>query len=256
LPDIHSTVIIDKKAELADDVIVGPFSIIEGDVVIKKGTQIHSHVRIASGARIGQYCQIHHGAVISTVPQDIKFSGEKSVLEIGDNTIIREYCDLNRGTKDREITKIGTNCLLMAYTHVAHDCFVGNHVILANGVQLGGHVTIEDWVIIGGLVPVHQFCTIGQHAFIGGGFRVVQDVPPYVLVANEPLEYKGLNAIGLKRRGFSDETIRLLRRCYRIIYRSNLNTSQAFEKIESEIKMIPEVKAVLQFIKNSRRGII
>jgi len=256
LPDIHPTAVIDKGAKLADGVQVGPYSIVENDVIIGEGTQIHSHALIASGARVGKQCQIHHGTVVSTVPQDLKFEGEPTTLEIGDHTIIREFCDLNRGTNDRKKTRIGTNCLLMAYTHVAHDCDVGDHVILANGVQLGGHVTIGDWVIIGGLVPVHQFCSIGQHSLIGGGFRTVQDVPPYILTAGEPLAFKGLNIVGLKRRGFSSETISVLRKSYRYIYRSKMNTKQALDKIKSELPDLPETRAVVEFIQNSQRGII
>jgi len=256
LPNIHPTAVVDPGAELAEDVTVGPFSVIEGDVQIGKGSRIHSHVLAARGTRIGKNCRIHHGSAVATIPQDLKFSGEKTTLEIGDNSVIREFCDLNRGTEHREKTRIGKNCFLMAYTHVAHDCWIGDHVILANGVQLGGHVTIEDWVIIGGLVPVHQFCSVGQHAFIGGNFRVVQDVPPYILAAGEPLMYKGLNVVGLKRRGFSKETVGLLRKCYRIIYRSRLNTSQALHRIRSEIDVIPEIQAVLAFFEKSERGVI
>ena len=256
MPDIHKTAIVHPEAELADDVTVGPFSIIEADVKIDEGCRIHSHILIAGGARIGKNCQIHHGSVVSTLPQDLKFSGEKTTLEIGDNTIVREFCSLNRGTRDRGTTRVGKNGFLMAYTHVAHDCEVGDHVILANAVQLGGHVTLEDWVIVGGLVPVHQFTHIGQHSIIGGGFRAVQDVPPFILAAGEPLAYKGLNAVGLKRRGFSKESFRLLRKCYRILYRSRMNTSQAVETIRREVEMIPEVQALLTFIENSHRGLI
>lgn len=256
MPNIHPTALVDAKAELAEGVTVGPFSVIEGGVEIEEGSQIHSHVLVASGARIGKNCQIHHGTVVATIPQDLKFSGEKTTLEIGDNTIVREFCDLNRGTEQSNKTVIGKDSFLMAYTHVAHDCLVGDHVVIANGVQLGGHVTIEDWVIIGGLVAVHQFCSMGQHAFVGGGFRAVQDVPPYILAAGEPLTYKGLNAIGLKRRGFSKETIGLLRKCYRIIYRSKLNTSQALRRIRSEMDMTTEIHVVLEFFEKSDRGII
>ena len=256
MPKIHSTALVDNKAELAEDVMVGPFSIIEGDVNIGHGSRIHSHVLIANGARIGKNCEIHHGAVVSTAPQDLKFGGEDTTLEIGDHTVVREYCDLNKGTTDRQKTCIGSYCLLMAYTHVAHDCLVGDRVILANGVQLGGHVSIGDWVIIGGLVPVHQFCSIGQHSLIGGGFRAVQDVPPYILAAGDPLAFRGLNIVGLKRRGFSKESIAALRKCYRVLYRAKLNTHQAFEKIYSEMIIIPEIQTVIDFIKNSQRGII
>lgn len=253
---IHPTAIVHPKARLGDGVTVGPFSVIEENVEIGENTRIDSHVLIANGARIGKNCHLHHGAVISTIPQDLKFAGEETFLEIGDNTIVREYCDLNRGTKERGKSVIGANCLLMAYVHVAHDCIVGNNVILANGVQLAGHVTIEDFVTIGGMVPVHQFCRIGKHAFVGGGFRVVQDVPPYILAAGEPLAYKGLNIIGLRRRGFPQETIALLRKCYRFLYQAKLNTSQAVEKIRSELEPTPEIQAILEFIEKSERGFI
>ena len=256
MPNIHSTAVVAGKARLADDVTVGPFSIIAENVEIGTGSRIHSHVFVADGARIGKNCQVHHGSVVATLPQDLKFGGEKTTLEIEDNVVIREFCSLNRGTKHRGCSRIGNDCFLMAYTHVAHDCWLGDHVILANGVQLAGHVTIEDWVIIGGLVPVHQFCSVGQHAFIGGGYRVVQDVPPYILAAGEPLSYKGLNVIGLERRGFSKDVIGTLRRCYRILYRSKLNTSQALERIRSEMDMTPEIQAVLKFIEESERGFI
>ncbi|MCK5145770.1 acyl-ACP--UDP-N-acetylglucosamine O-acyltransferase [bacterium] len=253
---IHPTAIIDPKAELADSVSVGAFSIIRGDVKIAEDTVIHSHVLVDDGARIGRSCDIHHGAVIGSPPQDLKYAGEPTTLEIGDFTVIREYADLNRGTVSTNKTSVGAHCLLMAYSHVAHDCVVGDRVILANGVQLAGHVTLEDWVIIGGLTPVHQFCTVGQHSFIGGGFRVVQDVPPYILAAGEPLAYNGLNAVGLKRRGFDKAEIRLLRQSYRIIYRSKLNTSQAFQRIRSELEITPVIENVMQFMDNSKRGIV
>jgi UDP-N-acetylglucosamine acyltransferase len=253
---IHKTAIVDPRAELASDVEVGPFSIIEGDVHIGEGSKIYSHVLIADGARIGKQCVIHHSAAIATVPQDLKFAGEKTTLEIGDHTVIREFCDLNRGTTNRKKSVIGNHNFIMAYTHVAHDCFLGDNVILANGVQLAGHVTVEDYVIIGGLVPIHQFCSIGKHAFIGGGYRVPQDVPPYILAAGEPMGYKGLNVIGLRRRGFSSETIRALQSCYRLIYQSKLNRSQALQAVRQEVPDIPEVQAVIAFIEASERGII
>jgi UDP-N-acetylglucosamine acyltransferase len=256
LSSIHPTAIVDPKARVGSDVRIGPYSIVEGDVEIGDHTQIQSHVLLADGARIGKNCQIFHGAVLSTLPQDLKFAGEETTLEIGENTVIREFCDLNRGTRHRGKSKIGKNSFLMAYSHVAHDCFIGERVILANGVQLAGHVTVEDWVTIGGLVPVHQFCTIGQHSFIGGGFRVVQDVPPYILAAGEPLAFKGLNIIGLKRRNFTPETILQLRKCYRFLYQSKLNTSQALERIQAEVEMVPEVKSVLEFIQKTERGFI
>ncbi len=256
MKNLHPTAIVDPSANLGKDVTVGPFSIIESDVVIGEGTRIHSHALIAEGSRIGSNCEIHHGAAIGTKPQDLKFSGEKTLLEIGDNTIIREFCDLNRGTKHSGTTKIGSNCLFMAYCHTGHDCMVGDNVILANGVQLGGHVVLEDWVIIGGMTPVHQFCKVGQHAMLGGGFRAVQDVPPFILAAGEPLKYNGVNAIGLGRRGFSKEAVHSLRHFYRILYRSKMNTSQALQEIRNQLEMTDEIKSALQFIESSDRGII
>lgn len=256
MPEIHPTAIVDSKAELADDVKIGPFTIVQGDVVIESGTEIDAHALIADGARIGKNCKFHHGAVIGSVPQDLKFGGEKTTLEIGDNTIVREYCDLNRGTEHRERTVVGKNCFLMAYTHVAHDCIIGEQVIIANAVQMAGHVTVEDWVIIGGMVPIHQFVTIGQHCFVGGGYRVTQDIPPYILAADEPLTYKGLNVVGLKRRGFSKEAIRALQQLYRLFYRSGLNKSQALEAIRAEVPELPEVQNVIEFIGKSERGLI
>jgi UDP-N-acetylglucosamine acyltransferase len=256
LPIIHPTAIVDPKAELADDVRVGPFTVIEGDVRIGPGSEVHSHCLVADGARIGKSCIIHHGAVVSTAPQDLKFEGEKTTLEIGDRTVIREFCDLNRGTKEKGKSVIGSQSFLMAYTHVAHDCEIGDHVILANGVQLAGHVTVEDWVSIGGLTPVHQFCKIGQHAFVGGGFRVTQDVPPYILAAGEPLGFKGLNRIGLTRRGFSKEAIAALHTCYRLLYNAKLNFREALERIRAEVPDLPEVQNVLRFVEANARGII
>ena len=256
MAQIHPTALVDAKAELASSVEIGPYTIVKGDVKIDEGTKIHSNVLVDDGARVGKNCEIFHGAVIGSPPQDLKYAGEETTLEIGDNTVIREYVDLNRGTTSSMKTTVGSDCLLMAYSHVAHDCRVGDRVILANGVQLAGHVNIQDWVIIGGLTPVHQFCTIGQHAFIGGGFRVVQDVPPYILAAGEPLAYNGLNAVGLKRRGFDKEAIRQLRQTYRIIYRSKLNRSQAFDRIRAELEITDIVENVMQFIEHSERGII
>jgi UDP-N-acetylglucosamine acyltransferase len=254
--DIHPTAIVDPQAELDGDVSIGPYSIINSDVKIDKGTQIGPHVLIDSGTIIGKNCRIHKGAILGTPPQDLKFGGEKTYLKIGDNTIIREYASLNRGTEWRGGTIIGKNCFIMIYAHVAHDCLIGNNVILANSVNLAGHVEIGDYVIIGGVVPVHQFVKIGSHSIIGGGFRVQKDVCPFMMVAGYPLKTVGLNLVGLKRRGFPEKTIDILKRVYRIIFRSKLNTSQAVEKIENEIELIPEVKEILDFIHKSERGII
>ncbi|MDZ7315938.1 MAG: acyl-ACP--UDP-N-acetylglucosamine O-acyltransferase [candidate division KSB1 bacterium] len=256
MTSIHPTAIVNPKAELGENVSVGPYTIIEGDVQIGDNTTIASQVLIADGARIGSGCRIHHGAVIATLPQDLKFGGEKTTFEIGNNTTVREFCTLNRGTQMRGKSVVGSNCLLMAYTHVAHDCIVGDNVILANAVQLAGHVTVEDWAIIGGLTGVHQFCRIGRHVMVGGHFRVTKDVPPYILASEEPLRFVGLNSVGLRRRGFPEETMRALKHAYRLIYRSNLNVSQAVARIREEVELIPEVLHILEFIEKAERGII
>ena len=254
--NIHPTAIVDPQADLAEDVLVGPYSIINSDVKIDKGTKIDSHVLIDSWTVIGKKCRIHKGAILGTPPQDLKFGGEKTYLKIGDNTIIREYASLNRGTEWRGETVIGKNCFIMMYAHIAHDCLIGDHVILANSVNLAGHVEIGDYVIIGGIVPVHQFVKIGPHSIIGGGFRVQKDVCPFMMVAGYPLKTVGLNLVGLKRRGFSEKTIDILKQVYKIIFRSKLNTSEAVEKIQNEIELISEVKEILDFIQKSERGII
>jgi UDP-N-acetylglucosamine acyltransferase len=253
---IHPTAIVDINAELDDTVEVGPYSIIEGNVQIAKGVRIDSHARIYSGAQIGAGVRIHHGAVVGNVPQDLKFGGEDTVAIIGENTIVREYCTIHRGTAATGKTVVGKNCFLMAYVHVAHDCYLGDNVILANAVNLAGHVHIDDWAIIGGVVPVHQFVHVGCHSMIGGGYRVPKDVPPYILTAGEPLEYGGLNSVGLRRRGFSASTVRELKEAYKLIYKSKLNVSQALEKLRENGNIIPEVAKVIEFIEKSERGII
>jgi UDP-N-acetylglucosamine acyltransferase len=256
MPNIHPTALVDKKAQIAEDVTIGPFSIVEPDVVIGNGSSIASHVLLANGARIGANCNIHKGTVVATFPQDLKFKGEESLLIIDEGTTVREFCTLNRGTRESGLSRVGKDCLLMAYAHVAHDCVVGDHVILANGVQLGGHVHIGDWAIIGGFTPIHQFCKVGCHAMVGGGFRVVQDVPPYITVAGEPLQFAGLNSIGLRRRGFAPSTISLLKKAYKLIYRSHLNTTKALQRIRDEIELVAEIQEVIDFIESSERGII
>ena len=253
---IHPTAIVSAKAELADDVSVGPYTIIEGDVTIDAGAVIASSVLLASGSRIGKNVRISHGAVIATQPQDLKFGGEITTAVIGDNTVIREYATVNRGTKYHEKTVVGSDCLLMAYSHVAHDCIIGNNVIMANSVNLAGHVEVDDYAILGGVLPVHQFVKIGAHCMIGGGFRVQQDVCPYSLVGGYPLKVVGLNSVGLRRRGFSREAIRQLEQAYKLLFFSDLNTTQAVERIYDEIEITPEVKTVLEFVDRSNRGII
>ncbi len=256
MTDIHPTAVVHSGAELGNEVQISPFAVVENNVVIGDGTTVGPHALIASGSRIGKQCKIHNGAVVGTIPQDLKFSGEETTLEIGDNTVVREFCTLNRGTKDRWKTTIGSNCLLMAYVHVAHDCQIGNNVILANAVNMAGHVEIQDFVGIGGMVPIHQFVRIGRYAFVGGGFRVPKDVPPFILVAGDPMKYMGVNRVGLRRRGFSSETIDELRRVYKIIYRSDLNVSQALTRIKEEFPLEGVVKEVVDFIESSERGIV
>ena len=254
--NVHPTAIVHKRAELAEDVRVGPFSIINERARIGAGCEIGSHALIDSGTIIGNNCKIHHGAVIGTLPQDLKFKGEDTFVSIGDETVIREYATINRGTEDRGKTEVGKNCFIMIYAHLAHDCLLGDRVILANSVNVGGHVEIGDWAIIGGIVPVHQFVKIGAHSIIGGGFRVQKDVCPYAMVAGHPLKTMGLNRIGLKRRGFPPETLKTLERTFRILFKSKWNTSQAVEKIKAEVELIPEVQNILNFIAASERGII
>jgi len=221
-----------------------------------QGTRIASSALIAKGAHLGENITVAHGAVISSIPQDLKFGGEESTVVVGDGTTIREYATINRGTVDRGETTIGRNCLLMAYSHVAHDCLIGDDVILANSVNLAGHIQIDDHAILGGMLPVHQFVKIGTHCMIGGGFRVQQDICPYALVGGYPLKVIGLNAIGMKRRGFSPEVLRSLQKVFKLLFFSSLNTTQAVEKITSEIDAGLEVQVVLDFIKRSKRGIV
>lgn len=254
--NIHPTAIVDAGSEIGENVSIGPFSVIQADVVINDGCQIGSHVLIHSGTRLGKNCRVFKGAVLATDPQDLKYAGEKTTLEIGDNTTVREFCTLNRGSSHRKRTVIGSKTLLMAYVHVAHDCIIGNNVILANAINMAGHVTIEDFASVGGMTPIHQFVRIGQHAFIGGGLRVPKDVPPYILAAGEPLAYAGINRVGLSRRGFSAETLLQLRRAYKLIYRSSLNTTQAINEITTTMQLTPEIQYILNFIESTERGII
>jgi UDP-N-acetylglucosamine acyltransferase len=255
-PNISPTALIDPSAKLGKDVHVGPFAIIEKDVTIGEGTWINAHAHIKSFTTIGNNCKIFNGTVLGEIPQDLKFEGEKSELIIGNSTTIREFCTLNRGTKDKGKTIVGSNCIIMAYVHIAHDCFVNDHSILANGVQLGGHVDIGEHVTIGGMTPVHQFCQIGDHSFIGGGLRIVQDVPPFILAMGEPLKFSGLNTVGLRRKKFSTETLSLIKKTYRYIYQSDLNRTQAVSQIKMEFNGVSEIDCILNFIKNSNRGLI
>ena len=247
---VHSGAKIDKS------VVIEPFVTIESNVVIGKGTWIGSNVTIMEGARIGENCRIFPGAVISAIPQDLKFNGEDSIVEIGDNTTIRECATVNRGTSATGKTIIGKNCLLMAYSHVAHDCNIGDNCVIVNGVALAGHVTIGDFAILGGNSAVHQFVTIGRHTMISGGSLVRKDVPPFVKAAREPLSYIGINSIGLRRKEFTEEKINEIQDIYRILFQKKNNNSQAILKIEAELKSTPERDEIISFIKNSGRGIM
>jgi UDP-N-acetylglucosamine acyltransferase len=251
-PNTH----IHPDAKLGKGVTVDAFTVIHNNVVIGDGTWIGSNVTIFPGARIGKDCKIFPGAVIAAVPQDLKFAGEETTAEIGDRTTIREFVTVNRGTKALGKTVVGTDNLLMAYVHIAHDCVIGNHCILANGVTLAGHITIEDFAIIGGLSAVHQFVHIGSHVMIAGASLVRKDVPPFTKAANEPLAYIGINSLGLKRRGFSNEKITELQEIYRIVYQKGFNNTQAVDFLEKEMKPSDELTAVISFIRNSSRGIM
>ncbi|MFY8128553.1 MAG: acyl-ACP--UDP-N-acetylglucosamine O-acyltransferase [Chitinophagaceae bacterium] len=252
----HPFTYIDPNAKVAPNVKIDPFTVIHQDVQIGDGTWIGSNVTIMEGVKIGKNCRIFPGAVIGAVPQDLKFDGEKTYVYIGDNTTIREFVTINRGTDDRGKTVVGSNCLIMAYSHIAHDCILGNNCILSNSVQVAGHVVIGDWTVIGGVSAVHQFVQIGQHSFVAGGSLVSKDVPPYIKAVRNPLSYGGVNSVGLKRRGFTVEQINHILDIYRIIYNKGFNTSQALEFIEEEIFASDERDEIVTFVRESGRGII
>lgn len=247
---------INPGAKLAKNVVVEPFTNIENNVEIGEGTWIGSNVTIMEGARIGKNCRIFPGTVIAAIPQDLKFDGEDSLVVIGDNTTIREFVTINRGTKATGETRVGNNCLLMATCHIAHDCVLGDNVIIVNGVAVAGHVNVGDYAIIGGLAAVHQFIHIGRHAMVSGGALVRKDIPPFTKAAKEPIQFVGINSIGLRRRGYKNEKIREIQDIFRIIYQKNYNTTQAIEKVEAEMEATKERDAIIQFIKNSKRGIM
>lgn len=247
---------VHPQAKVAKNTVIEPFVNIEKNVEIGEGTWIGSNVTIMEGARIGKNCKIFPGAVIAAVPQDLKFNNEETIVKIGDNTVIREFVTINRGTKANFETVVGNNCLLMAYVHVAHDCIIGNNVILANGATLAGHISVEDWAIIGGLSAVHQFVNIGTHVMISGGSLVRKDVPPFTKAAREPLSYVGVNSIGLRRRGFTSEKINEIQDIYRYIYLKGYNVSQALEYIEANLPATSERDEIITFISKSSRGIM
>ena len=247
---------IHTDSKIARNVVIEPFVTIEKNVEIGSGSWIGSNVTIMEGARIGKNCRIFPGAVISAIPQDLKFEGEKSLTIIGDNCTIRECATINRGTSASGKTIVGNNCLIMAYAHIAHDCIIGNNCVIVNSVALGGHVTIGDYAIIGGLSAIHQFVSVGKHAMVSGGSLVRKDVPPYIKAAREPLSFVGINSIGLRRRGFSDDKIKEIQAIFRILFQNNNNNTQALLKIETEINASPERDEIISFVQNSGRGIL
>ncbi len=247
---------IHPEAQIAENVIIEPFATIQKDVVIGEGTWIGPNVTIMDGARIGKNCKIFPGAVISAVPQDLKYKGEKTITEIGDNTVVRECATINKGTADKHKTSVGNNCLIMAYAHIAHDCLLGNNVILANSVNLAGHVTIEDYVIIEGMAAVGQFLRIGAHSFIAGGTLVRKNVPPFTKAAREPISYVGINSVGLRRRGFTDEMILEIEDIYRTIYVRGFSISNAVSIVERDAPESPLKRQILDFINASDNGIM
>lgn len=243
-------------AKIAQNVVIEPFSTIHNNVEIGEGTWIGPNVTIMEGARIGKNCSIFPGAVISAIPQDKKFQNEETITIIGDGTTIRECVTINRGTIDKMKTVVGENCWIMAYSHIAHDCVVGNHCIFSNNTTLAGHTIVGDYVVLAGMVAVQQFTTIGSHAFVTGGSLVRKDVPPYVKAAREPLSYVGINSVGLRRRGFTPEKIREIQNIYRIIFQKDFNITQALSIVEAEMEATPERDEILDFIRNSSRGVM
>ena len=253
---IHQLSAVDPRAKIGKNVTIDPFSIISSDVEIGDGTWVGSNVTIMDGGRIGKNCKIFPGTVISAIPQDLKFEGEDSLVIIGDNTTIRECVTINRGTKALGYTKVGNNCLIMATAHIAHDCVIGDHVIIVNGCGVAGHVEIGDYAIIGGLSAIHQFSRIGKHVMVSGGSLIRKDIPPYIKVAREPMTYAGINSVGLRRRGMSNEKIIEIQNIYRVIFQMKMNVSQALAYAEKELASTPERDEILLFIQNSQRGII
>ena len=253
--NIHSTAIVHSKAKLGEGVEIGPGVIIGEKVKLGDRTKIGPYAVIEGWTSLGENCQIFTGAVLGTECQDFKFKGERSYLKIGKNNIIREYVTINRATGEEEATLVGDNNLFMTYCHVAHNCKIGNHNILANAIAMAGHVTIMDHTNIGGLNALHQYIRIGSYAMIGGHSRVPKDIPPYIMCAGSPLRIAGINRLGLQRKGFSKEQFKVIERVYRILYRSKLNISQALAKLEKEESQHEEIISVIEFIRNSERGI-
>ncbi len=254
--DIHQFAIIHPDAKIGKDVKIGPFVTIDDNVEIGDGTIIDSGAVIRYGTRIGQRCHIHSNAVVGDIPQDLKFQGEETVAIIGNDTVIREFATVHRGTASKGKTVVGDNCLIMAYCHVAHDCVVGNHVIMSNSVQLAGEVVVHDWAIIGGGALVHQFTIIGSHAMVQGGALVNKDIPPFSIVARQPICFEGINKVGLHRRGYTSEQIDAIADVYRTIYDGGQNITKSLETVQSELPQSPERDLIVEFVKSSKRGIV
>ncbi len=255
MAQIHSTAIVHSKARVAASATVGPFSIIAEEAVVGEGCVVGDSVLIDRWARLGTNVHIFHGAAVGGQPQDLKFKGEVSFVEIGNGTVIREFATVNRGTSEGGVTKVGSGVLLMAYSHVAHDCEIGEGAILANSVNLAGHVTVEPYAIVGGITPVHQFVRIGKHAIVGGASRAAQDVVPFAKASGNPLRIYGLNTVGLARQGIPSETQEILKRAFRLLFRSGLNTSQALERLKDNLPQTPEIQYLTRFVETTKRGI-
>lgn len=247
---------VHPQAKIAEGVIIDPFVFVAADVEIGEGTHLYPGAVVLDGARIGRNCKIHSGAVISGEPQDLKFKGERTTAIIGDNTVIRECATVNRGTASKGTTIVGSNCLIMAYCHIAHDCVIGDNVICSNDSQIAGEVVIDHHAVIGGGSLIHQFCHVGAHVMMQGGSMVNKDVPPYIICARQPISYAGINFVGLRRRGFTPEQISLLQEIYRVIFSSDMNTTVALEAVEQQFPQSEFRDEIVEFIRGSQRGIL
>ena len=247
---------IHPAAKIHPSVVIDPFVSIDQNGEIGEGTHIGSNVTIMEGARIGKHCNIFPGAVISGIPQDLKFNGEETTAEIGDYTTIRECVTVNRGTASRGKTTVGSRCLIMAYSHIAHDCKIGDNVIMSNATQVAGEVVVDNFAVIGGGTLIHQFCHLGEHVMIQGGAHINKDIPPFVKAGRDPIAFTGINSIGLRRRNFNNDQIRDIQEIYRYLYLSRLNVSDAVDRIEAELPATPERDLIIEFIRNSKRGIV
>ena len=253
---IHPSAIVSPRARIGERVEVGPFAIVGDGCEVGDDCEIAARATLERDVKLGVGVKVGIGTVLGGAPQDLKYAGEATTVEIGDGTVIREYSTVNRGTSESFKTTVGSRCLVMSYVHLAHDCHIGNGVIIANGVQLAGHVTIDDKATLSGLSAVHQFARIGRYSFIGGMSRVSKDIPPFLKAVGNPLKLYGLNSVGLQRNGFPDEVVRELKRAYRLFFRSDLNLSQAMQRAESELEMFPEVRELITFVEASERGVV